>query len=170
MRRIMAAIFIAFLFFSKCLFAQADSTTSACTDTLRLSQETLTMDSLLRHAQGFLGTPYKYSGKSPKTGFDCSGFVCFNFKKFGIPLPYSSHEQVKLGEKIGQEEAKAGDLIFFKGRNIKSKLAGHVGIVVEVTEKHIRFIHSAVTGGVRYDNTEALYYKKRFIGIRRLKS
>lgn len=148
-------------------YAQIDS----CAISLRDStHDHFDADSLLRHADKFLGIPYRYSGKSPKRGFDCAGFVCYNYKKFGVQLPYSSIEQIKVGNKIERDSAKAGDLIFFKGRNHKSKTAGHVGIVVEVRDTHILFIHSAVTGGVRYDKTNSDYYKKRFIGIRRVKS
>lgn len=33
------------------------------------------MESLLRYAFAFVGTPYKYGGESPMEGLDCSGFV-----------------------------------------------------------------------------------------------
>lgn len=125
-------------------------------------------DSLLRHARKFIGKRYRYRGISPKTGFDCSGYVLYNFKRHGIHLPHSSYEQIKYGEKVEISEAKAGDLIFFKGRSTKSKLAGHVGIVVEVVGKSVKFIHSSTSLGVRYDFTHANYYKTRFLQIRRL--
>lgn len=148
-------------------FAQSDSCNVVLIDTLKNGFDA---DSLLRHANKYIGVPYRYSGKSPKSGFDCAGFVCYNYKKFGLKLPPSSIQQIKVGDKIERDSARAGDLIFFKGRNHKSKVAGHVGIVVEVKDTHILFIHSAVTGGVRYDKTNSDYYKKRFIGIRRVKS
>lgn len=165
LRAVFSFLFILAIYSSA--FAQIDSCAVALSETM---QEQIDMDSLLRHADKFLGIPYRYSGKSPKRGFDCAGFVSYNYKKFGVQLPYSSIEQIKVCNKIERDSAKAGDLIFFKGRNHQSKVAGHVGIVVEVTDTHIRFIHSAVTGGVRYDNTSTDYYKKRFIGIRRVKS
>ena len=166
MRRCSFSFFLLSIFWLTA-HAQSDSCFFVRSDTTRIG---IDVDSLLRHAHQYLGIPYRYSGKSPKTGFDCAGFVCYNYKKFGLKLPYSSLQQIKVGEKIEKDSAKAGDLIFFKGRNHQSKVAGHVGIVVEVTDVHIRFIHSAVTGGVRYDNTNSDYYKKRFIGIRRLKT
>lgn len=162
--------FLAFVLLSFVCKAQNDTTSCfLIKDTLSVTNF-IDADSLLRHAHTCVGKRYRYSGRSLKTGFDCSGFVHYNFKRFGIVLPHSSYEQVKLGEKVEPHEAKPGDLIFFKGRNTSSKMAGHVGIVVSVSEKAIKFIHAAVTGGVRYDNTTAEYYKKRLIGVRRLKS
>lgn len=125
-------------------------------------------DSLLKHAKKFIGKRYRYHGSSPKTGFDCSGFVMYNFNRYKIRLPHSSYEQIKFGEKIEIADTKAGDLIFFKGRSTKSRLAGHVGIVVSVNGGIVKFIHSSTSLGVRYDYTNAHYYKVRFLGIRRL--
>ena len=42
------------------------------------------MDVLLRTALSYLGTPYKYGGKSPVGGLDCSGFVSEVLKSVGI--------------------------------------------------------------------------------------
>ncbi len=153
------------------VFSQTDSLFCSSKDSICAQTEGIDIDSLLRHAHTCLGKKYRYSGKSPKTGFDCAGFVFYNFKKFGVTLPYSSCEQIKRGTKVKKGEAQPGDLIFFQGRSTKSKRAGHVGIVVKrLSDDTIYFIHAAVTGGVRYDSTEGLYYKKRFIGLRRLKS
>ena len=132
------------------------------------SRQLFDADSMLLHAVKFIGKRYRYHGISPKTGFDCSGYVLYNFKRYGIPLPHSSYEQIKLGEKIEVADTKAGDLIFFKGRSTKSKMAGHVGIVVSVNGNVVKFIHSSTSLGVRYDYTNANYYKIRFLGIRRL--
>jgi cell wall-associated NlpC family hydrolase len=151
-------------------FSQSDSLYCRQNEPSFTQNTGIDIDSLLRHAHTCLGKKYRYSGKSPKTGFDCAGFVFYNFKKFGIILPYSSCEQIKRGIEIGKEEAMPGDLIFFKGRSLSSKRAGHVGIVVKVSDRTIHFIHAAVTGGVRYDSMAGDYYRKRFIGLRRLKS
>jgi len=123
---------------------------------------------LLNHAIGLLGKHYRHRGSNPKSGFDCSGFVLYNFKRFNITLPHSSYEQIKFGEKIPIKNAKAGDLIFFKGRSLKSKAAGHVGIVISIKDNIVKFIHSSTSLGVRYDYTNARYYKLRFLEIRRL--
>ena len=125
-------------------------------------------DSLLVHAIKHLGKPYKNRGISPSEGFDCSGFVCYNFKKYNIALPRSPWLLIKQGIEVQKENAKPGDLIFFKGSNVKSLEAGHVGIIVSKSENSIKFIHAAIKGGIRYDSTSSTYYRQRFLGIRRI--
>lgn len=122
---------------------------------------------ILGFADDYLRRPYRRGGITPR-GFDCSGFVHFCFKNFGMMLPHSSAAQGLLGSDISKEAALPGDLIFFKGHNAVSSRIGHVGIITAVTEKSITFIHSAHNGGVRYDTIDAAYYQKRFVGIRRV--
>ena len=83
-------------------------------------------------------------------------------------LPHSSAAQISHGVEIVLAEAKAGDLIFFKGHNAGSHRVGHVGMIVEVGVNYVKFIHSAWKGGIRYDVLHADYYKKRFVGVRRV--
>ena len=167
MRNILCILFLIFLgnTFS---YSQSDLVTIPSNTITKVSAQLFDPDSLIHHAAKFIGKRYKYRGTSPKTGFDCSGFVLYNFRRYKIILPHSSYEQIKYGEQIEKNEAKAGDLIFFKGRSTKSKMAGHVGIVISVTENVVKFIHSSTSLGVRYDYTNANYYKIRFLGIRRL--
>lgn len=122
---------------------------------------------LLKFAQKHLHYRYRSGGTSPK-GFDCSGFVRYCFSKFGMLLPHSSAAQISHGVEIALGEAKAGDLIFFKGSNSKSSRIGHVGLIVAVGQGYVKFIHSAWKGGIRYDFLHANYYKKRFVGVRRV--
>ena len=65
-------------------------------------------------------------------------------------------------------ELKPGDLIFFQGRRM-TKNVGHVGLVKEVNAEKgdVSFIHAACSG-VRVDKLSMDYYKKRFIGFRRV--
>jgi len=166
MRFLLLFLFISFNY----LQAQPLTTDSVSTDTSNVVKKLFfDADSLLTHARQHLNLPYRYSGTSPKTGFDCSGFVCYNFKRYNIVLPHSSSEQMKQGEKIEKSEARAGDLIFFKGSDVNSTQAGHVGIVVSVNDSTVKFIHAAIKGGIRFDSTSSDYYRKRYLGIRRLK-
>ncbi|MFN8355808.1 MAG: C40 family peptidase [Spirosomataceae bacterium] len=138
-----------------------DSTRQATKDPLWLGKE------ILQFAQKHLHLRYRSGGISPR-GFDCSGFVYFCFKHFALPLPHSSAAQGLLGVEIPKQAAMPGDLIFFKGHNSKSSRIGHVGIITEVTDTYVKFIHSAWNGGVRYDFLHADYYQRRFMGIRRV--
>ncbi len=127
----------------------------------------LLSEKLIDFANNHLHIRYRSGGTKP-TGFDCSGFVRFCFSNFGIALPHSSASQGTLGASIPKAAALPGDLIFFKGHNASSHSIGHVGIITEVSEKGIKFIHSAWGGGIRYDVAEEGYYSKRFMAIKRV--
>lgn len=120
-----------------------------------------------RYAKKFIGTRYKSGGKAAK-GFDCSGFVGYVFKKFGMKLGACSTEMFKLGYDVETNEALPGDLIFFRrGRNSKSGIS-HVGIVVESTVKGLKFIHSATSKGVTISYLKDPYYSAHFVGVKRV--
>ncbi|GAB3991495.1 hypothetical protein GCM10028807_21640 [Spirosoma daeguense] len=118
-------------------------------------------------AKEHLYTRYR-SGGMTTHGFDCSGFTRFCFNHFGLLLPHSSAAQGNVGEAIDKEQAQPGDLILFKGHSSKGSRIGHVGLITEVIDNQIKFIHSAWNGGVRYDYLSADYYKRRFVGVRRV--
>jgi len=126
------------------------------------------LDSLLKFSFNYLGTPYRYGGKTAN-GFDCSGFVSYVFGHFGVQLPHSSREQQNFGFELPIDSVQKGDLLFFKGRNLQSNQTGHVSIVVDVSpERGIEIIHST-KAGLRLDwLSQATYFKRRFIGARRI--
>lgn len=121
-------------------------------------------DSIVTYAQNFIGTPYKWGGES-KDGFDCSGFVLYVFKKFGIRLPHSSAAMGGLGKIKEKECAETGDIILFKGT--QSTTIGHVGIVFENEHDELMFIHSSSTkgGGVKISKLSDGYYTQRFVKV-----
>ena len=125
------------------------------------------VNNLLGFAHDHLHFRYR-SGGSSTSGFDCSGFVRYCFRNFGMMLPHGSAAQSLIGDEIAKAEALPGDLIFFKGHNSGSSRIGHVGIITEVGDTYIKFIHSAWNGGVRYDYLESDYYRRRFISIKRV--
>ncbi|MDO4496625.1 MAG: C40 family peptidase [Bacteroidales bacterium] len=121
-------------------------------------------------AKQYLGCKYRAGGIGP-SHFDCSGFTFFIYQQFGIELYHSSAEQYNQGSYIKSVHMlRPGDLVFWRGRDAHSPRVGHVGIVVEADEKtgHFKFIHSATHGGVRFDDSEAEYYKTRYVGARRV--
>lgn len=123
------------------------------------------LDQLIERASENIGTRYQTGGTS-KSGFDCSGLMCNTFGAFDIKLPRSSIEQSDFGVKVDAEEAKKGDLIFFKtnGRN----QINHVGLVVEVCDGEIKFIHASVGNGVIISSTKENYYKKKVVQVNRV--
>lgn len=82
-------------------------------------------------AERCLGTPYVWGGKSPTTGFDCSGLVQYVYGQLGIDLPRTSQQQATVGTPVaGLADARPGDLVFFAGSDGTPKSPGHVGIYV----------------------------------------
>ena len=124
-------------------------------------------EELIEFAHKYINTPYSWGGTTPK-GFDCSGFVQFAYKKVGYSLPRTTQEQAKVGTKVKKGNLKTGDLVFFKGKDSKSKTIGHVGIVTQADKKEkFKFIHAA-SRGVKVDNSELSYYKVRYVTARRI--
>lgn len=122
------------------------------------------MNDLALYALSLDGTPYKYGGSSPETGFDCSGFVGHVFRQSaGINLPRSSEEISRFGKKLETDELKPGDLVFF---NTMNRRYSHVGIYLGDGQ----FIHSPSTGkSVTVVNMNDKYYRQRYNGARRVK-
>ena len=115
----------------------------------------------------YLGTPYRWAGKTPK-GFDCAGFTRFIYGKFGVLLAPSAGGQYRQCKKVESDTLKVGDLVFYGGRK-HSKVVGHVGIVTEVNDDGtFRFIHSSTQSGICITYSKEPYYRKRYIGACRI--
>jgi cell wall-associated NlpC family hydrolase len=123
------------------------------------------LDKLVSTASDNIGVRYR-SGGTTKNGFDCSGLMCATFGTYDIKLPRTSIEQSQYGYVVDNERAKKGDLIFFK-TNGRSRI-NHVGMVIEVLEGEIKFIHAATHGGVTISSTKESYYAKRMAQINRV--
>jgi len=99
-------------------------------------------------AEHYLGTPYRYGGTSPVTGFDCSGFVQYVFARNAVRLPRTSRQQAKVGVALPRSfrSLSAGDLVMFAERG---EPISHVAIYAGRN----RIIHATSSGGsVRYDD------------------
>jgi LysM repeat protein len=123
------------------------------------------LDQLVSAASENIGTRYRIGGTT-KEGFDCSGLMCTTFGSFDIQLPRTSIEQSHYGVKINNEEAQKGDLIFFKTNGRRQ--INHVGMVVEVNDGDIKFIHASVGGGVIISSIKERYYSKKVSQINRV--
>lgn len=122
-------------------------------------------EEVLMQALSLTGIQYKYGGKSPDTGFDCSGFVRYVFSQATkITLPPTARAISQMGKTVKKEELQPGDLVFFN--TLKSAFS-HVGIYMG----NNKFIHSPSAGGkVRVENMDNTYWKKRFNGAQRIET
>jgi cell wall-associated NlpC family hydrolase/transposase len=121
---------------------------------------------LIAKASQHIGTRYR-GGGTTSAGFDCSGLMFSTFKHIDMTLPRSSSSMaVGAGYKVDRSQAQKGDLIFFTTNGRGS--VNHVGMITEINDKEIKFIHSSVQAGVIISSTEEPYYKRRFIQINRV--
>lgn len=127
-------------------------------------------DSIVTFSKQLLGIPYVYGGTS-LSGFDCSGFTYFVFRKFGISIPRCATYYDTIGKDIPLENCRKGDLILFRGTHQGDTSIGHVGIVVSRYKEPLRFIHASSSKmhfGVVETEYEKSGYPKRFIKIVRV--
>ena len=120
------------------------------------------MKSVLQRAFSLLGTPYRWGGSSPDTGFDCSGLVGYVFRTIGIDLPRVSRSMAHEGTEVANRDALAeGDLVFFGKRG----RIDHVGIYIGDG----KFLHAPRTGrDVTVSRLDSGYWAQRFMQARRV--
>lgn len=121
-------------------------------------------DDILMRAMALIGTPYRYGGMSPQTGFDCSGLIGYVFNdSLGMKIPRSTREMIQVNAPvIGKDKLRSGDIVFFAtsgGRRVS-----HAGIYVGDG----RFVHAPSTGGkVRMDRLDSTYWSKAYLQAKR---
>lgn len=118
-------------------------------------------DQVLLNVVGLLGVPYAF-GKSSRDGMDCSAFTSKIFSgAMNVQLPRSTRDQFRVGNAVTKYDLQFGDLVFF---NTTGHSPSHVGIYIEDD----LFAHASVSYGVTISSLESSYYKKRFVGAKRV--
>lgn len=118
-------------------------------------------NTIVNYALQYLGYSYVYGGKSPSTGFDCSGLVYYVFGQNGISMYRVADDQMNQGTPVSKENLAVGDLLFWG----YGDYADHVGIYIG----NGNFIHAAnPRSGVKISAMSETYYARKYLGARRV--
>ncbi|MBZ9634530.1 C40 family peptidase [Clostridium sp. FP1] len=136
----------------------------------------VTGNDLVSYSNAFLGMQYLWGGTTPAIsdtsgkyisgGFDCSGFVQYIYKNFGIDLPRTSMDQINQGRSVTINNLEKGDLVFFMTNPALPHEVSHVGMYIG----NNKFVHSPNACDVIKISELTGYYKDKFvIGKRMIK-
>ena len=123
--------------------------------------EAATLDAVLVNAIAQIGKPYQWGGESPRTGFDCSGFIQYVLARAGVSIPRTSFAQAAALPSVRLSHIRPGDLVFF---NTMGQPFSHVGIYIGGKQ----FV-SALNRqqGVAVQSLQISYWAERLDGVRR---
>ena len=103
----------------------------------------------------WMGVPYKYGGTT-KQGVDCSGFVGNIYREaYGITLKRTANDMQQDVKKVGKNQLREGDLVFFVNSHGK---VSHVGIYLHDG----LFVHSSTSRGVIISPLSDKYWSQHF--------
>ena len=116
---------------------------------------------VVMYALGLIDTGYRFGGKNPQAGLDCSGMVSHIYDvAAGLKVQGSAADIAKKSRPIERESLRPGDLVFFNTRN---QAFSHVGIFIG----DARFVHAPSSNGkVRIDRLGDRYYAQRYEAAR----
>ncbi|MDM9631519.1 C40 family peptidase [Robiginitalea aurantiaca] len=123
-------------------------------------------DAVVETALTYTGVRYKYGGTTRK-GMDCSGLLYTTFLEHDISVPRTSEMLSEQGEKVKVKKVQKGDLLFFKTSRGRKKI-NHVGLVVDVKDEEVKFIHSTTSRGVIVSSLREGYWNHAFVKATRL--
>lgn len=108
-------------------------------------------------ALGLIDTGYRFGGKNPEAGLDCSGMVTYIYgQATGLKVSGSAADIARKGQPVDRSRLRPGDLVFFNTRN--SPLS-HVGVYIGDN----RFVHAPSSNGrVRIDRLNSGYFAARY--------
>lgn len=111
--------------------------------------------------ESYLGTPYREKGIN-RAGIDCSGLAVAVYREYkGIKLPHDSRKLFQLVKKVEKDKLEFGDLVFFSD---VGWLVSHLGIYIGSD----RFVHASKSQGVIISSLQDQYYRRRYLGARRV--
>lgn len=120
---------------------------------------------MVSYAKKFIGVKYVWGGNTPSSGFDCSGFVKYVYKNFGVNLNRVASDQAAQGLKVAKDKLKPGDLVFFDTNGGHNSI-NHVGMYIGGGQ----FIHASSSRSVHRVTISSLsggYYSNAYMTARR---
>jgi cell wall-associated NlpC family hydrolase len=125
----------------------------------QITNERIFKGSFINKLKTLIGTPYVWGGSTP-TGFDCSGFIYYAYRKYeNITLPRTASDL--WNHTIPVKIPKIGDLVFFE---TYKPGPSHVGVYIG----NDLFIHAGSDTGVTISNMYSSYWEKKLLGIKRI--
>ena len=114
-------------------------------------------------ALGLLDTGYRFGGRNPDAGLDCSGMVAYIVENISTRrLPHNAAQIADRTRPIDVSELRPGDLVFF---NTMKRRHSHMGIYIGDG----RFVHAPNSRGrVRVERLDNRYFAQRIDGARTL--
>ena len=115
-------------------------------------------------ARSFIGEDYVYGGKSPKSGFDCSGLISYVYKQSGVDIPSSTFGLFKTGQEVSLGNVQIGDIICTPGSGRSGR---HVKMISKIDQDGQ--IYTIEAKGKKYGIVESpLTRTDNIITIRRI--
>lgn len=145
------------------LFLAACASVAPTPEPTSRSPSAILANNVLIRAIGLVGTPYRWGGNTPDSGFDCSGLVDYVFRtEAGIELPRTSRAIAAVkAPRVRRDDLKSGDLLFFGRRRHVNHVAIYVG--------NGRFVNAPDTGGtVRLDRLDGYYWRDHYLFAKRV--
>ena len=122
-----------------------------------------TFAAMITEGEKYLGRAYVWGGSNPSQGFDCSGFVCWVLNHSGWSVGRTDCNGLKAKcTVVSEDEARPGDLIFFKGTQRNRRGATHVGIYCG----NGIMLHCG--NPIQYTSVRGRYYREHFLCYGRL--
>lgn len=115
------------------------------------------------YAFGLMDIGYRFGGRNPDSGLDCSGMVSYIYEQVaGLRLPHNAAEIARLTRPVERAALRPGDLVFF---NTLDRPFSHVGIYVGEE----RFVHAPSRNGrIQLSRLSERYYARRYEAARTL--
>ena len=118
---------------------------------------------MVMFALGLLDVGYRFGGRNPDAGLDCSGMVSYIVEQIsGRRLPHNAAQIAGITRPIPLSSMQAGDLVFF---NTQDRPHSHMGIYMGDG----RFVHAPSSRGrIRIEALDNPYFRTRIDGARSL--